>query len=143
MKRGQPGFRRWFRAPILDGRCIAGIEVVAKVMRGRKPCNVGECRARRRNGSMSKIRVEAARRESTSVRRKPRKHRSHRRRERESIFSMHIHDRFEPEAVTDHKNHAATKVTDRNGEHAAKPGQEVNSPMFISVENEFGIGTST
>src|SRR6202158_3287836 len=92
---------------------------------------------------MSKIRVEAARRESTSVRRKPRKHRAHRRRERESIFSMHIHDWFEPEAVTDHKNHAATKVTDRNGEHAAKPGQEVNSPTCISVENEFGIGTST
>src|SRR6202521_5245228 len=112
-------------------------------MRGRQPCDIGKSRARRRNRSMSKIRVEATRRESTSAGRQPRKHRTHRRCESESIFSMHIDDRFEPETIADDENHAATKVADRDGEHPAEPLQEVNSPMFVCVQNELGIRTST
>ena len=56
---------------------------------------------------------------------------------------MHIDDRFEPETIADHENHAPTKVTDRDGEHAAEPLQEVDSPMFVCMQNELGIGTST
>src|SRR6266581_2651679 len=91
---------------------------------------------------MSKIRVEATRRESTSRGRQPRKHPTYCRCECESIFSMHIHDRFKPETVADHENDAATKITDRDREHAAEPLQEVNSPMFVCMQNELGIGTS-
>src|SRR5438132_9670618 len=107
-------------------------------MRGRQPCNIGERRARRRNRSMSKIRVETTRRESTSAGRQPGKHRTHRRCECESIFSMHIDDRFEPETIADDENQAPTKVTDCDGEHAPEPLQEVNSPMFVGMQNELG-----
>src|SRR6202023_4191969 len=137
------GFRQWRGAPVLDARSFTRREIVAQVMRGGQPCDIGESRARRRNRSMSKIRVEATRRESTSARRQPRKHRTHRRCECESVFSMDIDDRFEPETIADDENHAPTKVTDRDGEHAAEPLQEGHSPMFVCVQNELGIGTST
>ena len=141
-KTGSQGVRLRCGAPILDARQIARGEIVAEIMRGRQPRNVGEYRARRRNCPMREIRVDAARRESSRSRGGSHgKQRAYGRCECEAVFAMRIHDRLYRRRRSRITNMTrAAKVADRDREHAAEARDEIDSPMLVGVENEFGVG---
>ncbi len=141
IERRQPRLGGRFRPPVFARFERAAREVVAEPVRGREPADVVENRARRRNGPMREIRVDAFGGKCARLSRQPRQQRARGRRESEAVVAMRIDDGLEAEPVADDVDGAPAQIENRDREHAAEPRDEVDAPVLVGVQDEFGIGT--